>query len=146
MSKRDGGLIDAVLDRVIELKDTELEGFLKFGRDFVIVAGQENHLPRLVVNSGSNRIISRTNAAEYRELFITFKIWGNTNEEVSEQATRLCIVLDRWSENPDEISNNMNEACYLREMSISDQIETHEQQGLWSMSLPTQWEISIGRT
>jgi hypothetical protein len=146
MSKRDGGLIDAVLDRVIELKEDELSGFEKFGRDFVIVDGQENHLPRLVVNSGSNRIIRRTNAAEYRELFITFKVWGKTNEQVGEQASRLCVVLDRWSENPEELSGGMDEGCYPREMSISDQIETHEQQGVWSLSLPTQWEISIARS
>ena len=146
MTTRDGGLIAAVIDRVIELKDSELSGFAKLGRDFVIVTGQDNHLPRLVVNSGSNRIIKRTNVTEFRELFITFKVWGKSNEEVGEQAVKLCVVLDRWSENTNEISEAMPAGVSVREMSVSDQIETHEQQGLWSLSLPTQWEISIARS
>lgn len=140
----DAGLLDGILTKMTNLRTGELTGFEGFGETFN--EGQNaGVMPRITVREASNTLISTTDLENRREVNLVMSLYHQTKEDLAVKVAQLETVLDRWSETPREISDEMDSGGSLVQMDVTDSLRTHERVGLWSQRYGTRWEISITR-
>lgn len=141
----DGGFISALESHLSGKKATTLSEIKSF--DYSIGTGEAaEELPRLVLESGPNRLDYSSSSTEYRVLDFRILIFASSKSSRKTVADAITAELRALAEKPSTLSGSMGVGADCSQLNIVDHTTARLTQLLWRDRFDVSCKLSIPRS